>query len=399
MNTVETALAALKAGRMVVLVDDENRENEGDLVVAAEFATTEAVNFMATHGRGLICLALTAEKIDQLGLKPMVEKNDAPHETAFTVSIEARHGVTTGISARERALTARIAADPASGPQEIVSPGHMFPLKAKDGGVLARNGHTEGAVDLARLAGLTPAGVICEIMRDDGEMARRPDLVAFAEKHGLPLLTIAELAEYRQIHEMLVEEVADAALPAGLSNTEFVAHAFRETLSGQEHLVLVKGPLEDAPLVRVHSECLTGDVFGSRRCDCGEQLSASMDLIGQNGGVLIYLRGQEGRGIGLANKIRAYHLQEQGLDTHAANLALGLPADQRSYWPAAHILRHLGISRVKLLTNNPDKADSLAAFGIAVERRMPLIIAANPFNEDYLAAKRLKFGHFLPAAE
>lgn len=394
MEPVERALDAMRAGRMVLLVDDEARENEGDVVVAAEFADAAAVNFMAKHARGLICLTLTGAQVDRLGLTPMVADNRARHTTAFTVSIEAAEGITTGISAAERARTVAAAANPDAKPGDIVSPGHMFPLRAVEGGVLARDGHTEGAVDLARLAGLNPAAVICEVMRDDGEMARRDDLMAFAKQHDMPYLTIAELAEYRMRTEILVDEVAAANLP--VAHGAFKAHAFTSRIDGVEHLALVKGPLSASPLVRVHSECLTGDVFGSLRCDCGDQLAESMALIGEKGGVVVYLRGQEGRGIGLANKIRAYGLQEQGLDTHAANLALGLPADARQYYTAAHILKSLGVSRLQLLSNNPAKPEALARCGLTVEKRLPLIIATNPHNETYLAAKREKFGHLLP---
>lgn len=395
VSNVERALAAFKAGGMVLLVDDESRENEGDLVVAAEFATPQAVNFMATHGRGLICLCLTGAQVDRLGLPPMVADNRARHSTAFTVSIEAREGITTGISAADRARTIAAAANPDAVPGDIVSPGHMFPLRANDGGVLVRDGHTEGSVDLARLAGLNPAAVICEVMRDDGEMARRPDLLAFAEKHRLPYLTIAELAEYRKDTEILVEEMAKAELPTAFSDTPFDVRVFKNKVDGVEHLVLIKGPLGDAPLVRVHSECLTGDVFGSLKCDCGAQLELSMEQIAAHGGVLIYLKGHEGRGIGLANKIRAYGLQQQGLDTHAANLALGLPADAREYYMAAHILKALGVPRIQLLSNNPDKPEALERCGIIVEKRLPLITATNPYNERYLKTKREKFGHAL----
>ena len=394
MEPVERALDAMRAGGMVLLVDDEARENEGDVVVAAEFADAAAVNFMAKHARGLICLTLTGAQVDRLGLAPMVADNRARHTTAFTVSIEAAEGITTGISAAERALTVAAAANPDAKPGDVVSPGHMFPLRAVEGGVLARDGHTEGAVDLARLAGLNPAAVICEVMRDDGEMARRDDLMAFAKQHDMPFLTIAELAEYRMRTEILVDEVAAANLP--VAHGAFKVHAFTSRVDGVEHLALVKGPLSANPLVRVHSECLTGDVFGSLRCDCGDQLAESMALIGEKGGVVVYLRGQEGRGIGLANKIRAYGLQEQGLDTHAANLALGLPADARQYYTAAHILKSLGVSRLQLLSNNPAKPEALARCGLTVEKRLPLIIATNPHNETYLAAKREKFGHLLP---
>jgi 3,4-dihydroxy 2-butanone 4-phosphate synthase/GTP cyclohydrolase II len=364
-------------------------------VVAAEFATPAAVNFMATHGRGLICLALTGQQVDRLALPAMTTNNRARRSTAFTVSIEAREGITTGISAYDRARTIAAAANPDAQVGDVVSPGHVFPLRAAEGGVLTRNGHTEGAVDLMRLAGLQPSAVICEVMRDDGEMARRPDLDVFAEKHGLPILSIRDLVEHRGRNEVLVEEVATAALPTSFGDDEMRVHAFRSLVDGTEHLALVKHPLPGTPLVRVHSECLTGDALGSLRCDCGQQLQAGLQLISENGGVLVYLRGQEGRGIGLANKIRAYALQDEGHDTFDANVALGFAADARDYAIAAQILRALGLSEVELLTNNPRKAESLERYGVRVSSRRPLSIPANPFNLRYLATKREKFGHAL----
>jgi 3,4-dihydroxy 2-butanone 4-phosphate synthase/GTP cyclohydrolase II len=395
MSALPEALKQLRQGGMIVLVDDEDRENEGDLVVAAEFATPAAVNFMATHGRGLICLALTGEQVDRLALPAMTTNNKARRSTAFTVSIEARDGITTGISAHDRARTIAAAVNPDAQPGDVVSPGHVFPLRAAAAGVLERDGHTEGAIDLMRLAGLQPAAVICEIMRDDGEMARRPDLDLFAQKHGLPILSIRELVEHRGRNEVLVEEVAAAALPSSFGGDEMRVHAFRSLLDGSEHLALVKYPLPETPLVRVHSECLTGDALGSLRCDCGQQLQAGLRLISESGGVLVYLRGQEGRGIGLANKIRAYALQDQGHDTFDANLALGFAADARDYATAAQILRALGVSEVELLTNNPHKAESLERYGIGVSSQRPLSVTANPFNLRYLATKREKFGHTL----
>ncbi|BBC71976.1 3,4-dihydroxy-2-butanone-4-phosphate synthase [Altererythrobacter sp. B11] len=380
---------------MIVLLDDEDRENEGDLVLAAEFATPEAINFMARFGRGLICLALAGEQVDRLGLKPMVAVNQARRSTAFTVSIEAREGITTGISAHDRARTIRVAIDPASGPQHIASPGHVFPLRAAEGGVLARNGHTEGAVDLMRLAGLQPAGVICEVMKDDGTMARRDDLRAFAREHDLPILTIAEIAAHRRANEVLVEEVARSTLPTEFSASPFEMRAFRGLHDGVEHLALLRTPLGDAPLVRVHSECLTGDALGSLRCDCGAQLREALQLIDQQGGALLYLRSQEGRGIGLANKVRAYSLQDQGHDTLEANLALGFAPDAREYGVAAQMLRALGITQLRLLTNNPEKSRALVAAGLDVREQVPLIVPANPFNARYLATKRDRFGHTL----
>ncbi len=396
MSALSQALTALKQGKMIVLVDDEDRENEGDLIVAAEFATPEAVNFMAMHGRGLICLALTGAQVDRFNLPPMVRDNQARRSTAFTVSIEARAGITTGISAFDRARTIAAAVNPDAMAEDIVSPGHVFPLRAAEGGVLARNGHTEGATDLMRLAGLKPGAVICEVMRDDGEMARRPDLDLFAQKHGLPVLTIRELVEYRIKTEVQVEEVASASLPSVFADHPMRVHAFKSLVDGVEHLALVKGPLPEVPLIRVHSECLTGDALGSLRCDCGAQLQESLRLISESdGGAVIYLRGQEGRGIGLANKIRAYALQDAGQDTVDANTALGFAADARDYAVAAQILKTLGVSRVNLLSNNPHKEKDLQRYGIAVAKRLPLIIPPNPFNAGYLTTKREKFGHIL----
>ena len=394
MSALSQALNYLRQGGMIVLVDDEDRENEGDLVLAAEFATPEAVNFMARFGRGLICLALPGEQVERLGLKPMVANNQARRSTAFTVSIEAREGITTGISAYDRARTIAAAADPTASPGDIASPGHVFPLRAADGGVLVRNGHTEGAVDLMRLAGLRPAGVICEVMRDDGEMARRPDLDIFAREHGLPVLSIQDIIAHRMANETLVDEVARSELPTEHSPVPMEVRAFRSRIDGSEHLALIRNPLRSTPLVRVHSECLTGDALGSLRCDCGPQLREALKRIGQSdGGALIYLRGQEGRGIGLGNKIRAYALQDQGHDTVEANIALGFLPDARDYGVAAQILRALGIDHVRLLTNNPQKTSALVAQGIVVREQVPLVIEANPFNWRYLATKRDKFGH------
>ena len=397
MQALSRALNRLKAGGMVLLVDDEDRENEGDLVIAAEFATPEAIAFMAKKAYGLICLALTGQQIDRLGLNPMVAMNRARRSTAFTVSIEARDGITTGISAYDRAHTIAVAADPAVAPGAIVSPGHVFPLRAADGGVLARNGHTEGAVDLVRLAGLQPAAVICEVMGESGHMARRPELDRFAREHDIPVLTIAELVEHRWATERLVEEVASADLPTAYADGVLRVHAFRSMVDGEEHLAIVRRPLGKTPLVRVHSECLTGDALGSLRCDCGPQLHEAQRLVSEDpeGGVVIYLRGQEGRGIGLANKIRAYALQDGGLDTLDANTALGLPADARHYGIAAQILKALGVERLRLLSNNPAKADALASYGLDVAGRVPLVIPPNPFNRRYLATKGERFGHSL----
>lgn len=390
--SLHDAITALQAGRMIILTDDESRENEGDLILPAQFATPEGVNFMAMHGRGLICLALTGAQVDRLGLPPMVGVNRANRSTAFTVSVEARVGITTGISAADRATTMRLAAAPDVRAGDIVSPGHVFPLRAAAGGVLARDGHTEGGTDLMRLAGLHDGAVICEIMRDDGQMARADDLQAFAARHDLPIISIHDIAEYRLRHENLLDQVAQTVLPT--VHGRFQTHGFRSQLDGQEHLALVNGG-DDIPLVRLHSECLTGDVLGSLRCDCGPQLQTALQLIGDQGGLVLYLRGHEGRGIGLAEKMRAYALQDAGLDTIAANEALGHPAEARAYWPAAHMLRALGRSRIRLLTNNPEKAAALVRYGIDVVEVVPLRIAPNPFNQTYLDTKRTRLGHTL----
>jgi 3,4-dihydroxy 2-butanone 4-phosphate synthase/GTP cyclohydrolase II len=393
--TVEEALADIRAGRFVVVVDDPDRENEGDLTIAAEFVTPEAVNFMATHGRGLICLCLPPERCDELGLGPMTTKNQTPFGTAFTVSIEAREGITTGISAADRARTIEVAVDPFSGPRDLVQPGHVFPLRARPGGVLQRTGQTEAAVDLARLAGLVPAGVVCEIMNDDGTMARVPDLVRYCERHDLKMITVADLVEYRRRHERLVERRAEVRLPTEYG--EFTAVAFEETLTGKVHLALVNGDVaghEDV-LVRVHSECLTGDVLHSLRCDCGDQLDVALRRIAaEERGVLLYLA-QEGRGIGLLEKLRAYELQEQGLDTVEANLELGYEADQREYGIGSQILADLGLTTIRVLTNNPRKISGIEAFGLRVTEQVPIEVAPNGENDRYLETKRAKLGHLL----
>jgi len=391
--SIEEAVEDVRNGKMVVVVDDPERENEGDLVVAAQFATPEAVNFMATHARGLICLCLTGERCEQLGLPPMTHRNEARLGTAFTVSIEAREGVTTGISAADRAHTIQVAIDSASTSHDLVQPGHVFPLRARDGGVLVRAGQTEAAVDLARLAGLVPAGVVCEIMNEDGTMARVPDLVPYCERHGLRMITVAGLIEYRRRTEKLVERVVSVQLPTEFG--AFTATAFRETLTGREHLALVLGEVGEDVLVRVHSECLTGDVFHSLRCDCGEQLEAALAAIAAEGrGVLLYMA-QEGRGIGLLNKLRAYELQERGLDTVDANLALGFAADEREWGIGNQILAELGITTMRLLTNNPKKVSGVEAYGLRVTEQVPIEMPPHPENLRYLAAKRDKLGHKL----
>ena len=394
-STIEEALDDIRQGRMVVVCDDEHRENEGDLTMAAQFATPEAINFMAKEGRGLICLTLTGERCDELKLNLMAAKNEAPLQTAFTVSVEAREGVTTGISAADRAHTIQVAIDASSTPSSLVQPGHVFPLRAKDGGVLERAGQTEAAVDLARLAGLNPSGVICEIMNDDGTMARVPDLVPYCERHGLKLITVADLIAYRRRTERLVERVVSTSLPTAFG--EFDAVGYRALLDDKHHVAMVKGDVDGAKevLVRVHSECLTGDVFHSLRCDCGEQLEAAMAMIEQEGrGVLLYLS-QEGRGIGLLNKLRAYKLQEEGFDTVDANLQLGLPADLRDYGIGAQILVDLGLTSIRILTNNPKKIHGLEGYGLSVAEQVPIQSIPNPHNEDYLNAKRDKMGHKL----
>jgi 3,4-dihydroxy 2-butanone 4-phosphate synthase / GTP cyclohydrolase II len=393
--TVEEAIADVRAGRFVVVVDDPDRENEGDLVIAAQFATPDAINFMATHARGLICLCLTEERADSLGLRPMTDHNEAPLGTAFTVSVEAREGVTTGISAADRSHTIQVAIHPEATPHDLVQPGHVFPLRAKPGGVLERIGQTEASVDLARLAGLNPSGVVCEIMNDDGTMARVPDLVAYCERHGLRMVTVADLVEYRRRHEKLVERGAAVRLPTDFG--DFDAIAFREKLTGKVHVALVKGDpasSEDV-LVRVHSECLTGDVFHSLRCDCGEQLEAALELIAaEPNGVLLYMA-QEGRGIGLLNKLRAYELQEQGRDTVEANIELGFPADARDYGIGNQILADLGLTTIRILTNNPKKLTGIDGFGLTVVEQVPIEVRPNDENRRYLTAKRDKLGHRL----
>jgi len=394
-SPIEDAIEEIRAGRMVVVCDDEDRENEGDLTMAGQFVTPAAINFMATHGRGLICLSLTADRCDELGLDLMASKNESPFETPFTVSIEAREGVTTGISAADRARTIQVAIDPDTRPRDLVQPGHVFPLKSRPGGVLERTGQTEAAVDLARLAGLNPSGVVCEIMNDDGTMARVDDLVPYCERHGLKMITVADLIAYRRRHDKLVERVVETKLPTKYG--EFAAVGYRSLVDDKHHVAMVKGDVcghEDV-LVRVHSECLTGDVFHSLRCDCGEQLESALAQIEQAGaGVLLYLS-QEGRGIGLLNKLRAYNLQDGGLDTVDANLELGLPVDLRDYGIGAQILSDLGLTSIRILTNNPKKIRGLEGYGLSVSEQVPIVQASNPHNERYLAAKRDKLGHTL----
>jgi 3,4-dihydroxy 2-butanone 4-phosphate synthase/GTP cyclohydrolase II len=391
--SIEEALDELRQGKMIVVVDDQARENEGDLVMAAEKVTPEAIAFMATYGRGLICLPLTEERLRELRLPPMVAENEEPWETAFAVSIDAREGVTTGISAQDRATTIRRAADPSCGADAFVRPGHVFPLAASPGGVLKRAGHTEAAVDLCRLAGLTPAGVICEIMNDDGTMARMPDLERFCAQHGLHMVTIADLIAYRRRTEKLIRRLAETTLPSRFGS--FVAVAYEELLTGAAHLALVKGDVTtpEPVLVRMHSECLTGDALGSLRCDCGEQLQSALTRIEREGrGALVYLR-QEGRGIGLGPKIQAYALQEKGFDTVEANLRLGYPPDLRDYGIGAQILVDLGIRELRLMTNNPKKIAALSGYGLAVAERVPIEIPSRPENHLYLETKKTKLGH------
>lgn len=394
--SVEEAIEQIKAGHLIILVDDEDRENEGDLMVAAEKVTPEIINFMTLHGRGLICLPLTKKRLEELQLPLMVQDNTSRFETAFTVSIDAKEGVTTGISAFDRARTVQVAINPKSKPSDLVRPGHIFPLQAREGGVLARAGQTEAAVDLARLAGLTPAGVICEIMNEDGTMARMPQLEEFSQKHQVPILTIADLIQYRMKHERLVRKIEEADLPT--KHGHFRLYIFEDMIHRENHVALVKGTIaQDEPiLVRAHSQCLTGDTFGSSRCDCGEQLHRAMEMIEKEGkGVVLYILNQEGRGIGLLNKIKAYALQDQGEDTVEANRKLGFRPDQRDYGIGAQILVALGVKKIKLMTNNPRKFIGLAGYGLEIVDRIPIEVPPNSTNRKYLKTKKEKLGHIL----
>lgn len=393
---IEQAIEDFAAGRFVIIIDDEDRENEGDLCIAAEKVTPDAINFMAKHGRGLICMPITGERLDELRIPMMVQENRSPFGTAFTVSVEAREGVTTGISAYDRARTVQVLVDPQTRPEDIIMPGHMFPLRVRRGGTLVRAGQTEASVDLARLSGLYPAAVICEVMDENGHMARLPQLEVFAEEHALHIISVADLIEYRRRHEKLIRQVATARLPTLWG--DFQALAYENTVDGEEHLALVMGgpfqPDEEV-LVRVHSECLTGDALGSLRCDCGQQLHAAMQAIAEEGrGVLLYMR-QEGRGIGLLKKVCAYELQDQGLDTVEANERLGFPADLRDYGIGAQILYDLGVRKLRLLTNNPRKIVGLQGHSLEVVERVPIEIPPTPSNRDYLRVKKEKLGHML----
>jgi 3,4-dihydroxy 2-butanone 4-phosphate synthase/GTP cyclohydrolase II len=395
LATIEEAIEDIRNGKFVIVVDDEDRENEGDFIMAAEKVTAESINFMAVHGRGLICMPMTGERLDELRIPMMVERNTAVLGTAFTVSVEAREGTTTGISAGDRAKTVQVLVDPATKPEDLLMPGHMFPLKAKEGGVLARAGQTEATVDLARLAGLSPAGVCCEIMNEDGTMARMPELEVISEKLGVKIVSVADLIAYRRRHEKLVHRVAEAKLPTKFG--DYTAIAYKSDIDPNEHVALVMGDITspEPVLVRVHSECLTGDVLGSLRCDCGEQLQIAMQRIGGEGrGVILYMR-QEGRGIGFHNKLRAYELQDNGMDTVEANIALGFAPDLREYGIGAQILVDLGLHEIRFLTNNPKKIIGFEGYGLKVVEQIPVVVSPNPHNIGYLETKKNKMGHLL----
>lgn len=395
LATIPEAIEDIKNGKFVIVVDDEDRENEGDLVMAAEKVTPDAINFMAKYARGLICMPMSGERLDALRIPMQVSNNTSTFGTAFTVSVEARHGTTTGISAGDRATTVQALVNPKTRPEDILMPGHMFPLRARDGGVLVRTGQTEATVDLARMAGLKPAGVCCEIMNEDGTMARMPQLKKFAEKHGIKIISVADLISYRYRHERLVQRVAEARLPTKYG--EFKIIAYRSSTDPTEHVAVVMGNVntEEPVLVRVHSQCLTGDVFHSMRCDCGEQIEMAMKRISEEGrGVVLYMR-QEGRGIGLHNKIKAYALQDKGMDTVEANIALGFKADQRDYGVGAQILADLGIHKMRLMTNNPKKMSSLSSYGLEIVEQLPITIKPNKYNKHYLQTKQKKMGHLL----
>ena len=399
LASIEEAIQDFQDGKMVIIVDDEDRENEGDLAIAAEKVTPEIISFMAVHGRGLICIPITAQRLEQLKLPMMVEDNTSRLTTAFTVSVDVRRGATTGISASDRSATVKAMLDPTTEPEDLARPGHLFPLRYQEGGVLVRAGQTEGSVDLAKLAGLYPAAVICEIMQEDGTMARMPQLEEFRQQHGIKIISVAQIIAHRRLHEKMVQRVAEARLPT--SYGEFTAVAFQSDVDTSEHLALVMGDVEtDEPvLIRVHSECLTGDVFGSRRCDCGAQIDLALRLIAEEGrGIFLYMR-QEGRGIGLHNKIKAYALQDTGLDTVEANAQLGFGPDLRHYGIGAQILVDLGVKSMRLLTNNPKKVIGLEAYGLKLVERVPIIVPTTPENESYMMTKHLKMGHLLEPEE